>query len=305
MCGDMVTAIKRRSLFLTGEVVWAAKSVAEKTRVKWVSTSVAPISFFSIYDPPVPPPAPWFEHLRVLGPGFQRVVNSVIKKMIGTWYGPYKEFRRDLGLNENHDPLFDGKSSDLLHLAVFLRVLGAPQSDWPPQTVQTGFCFYDGQEYTGVMPEGLSSELPGTPANRRSFSLWVRPPFSIRGISSSRALRPPSVSVAGRYSFTGHENAPPEGLISEIVGYPYAPYSLVFSKAACVVHQGGVGTTGQVLRPGVPHLIMPFGHDEPDNAARCRRIGVAEIVRRSSYDASTASAALQKILGEMPVLRES
>ena len=95
----------------------------------------------------------------------------------------------------------------------------------------------------------------------------------------------------------GNENEPPQGVNTGIVAFPYAPYSLVFPKAACVVHQGGVGTTGQVLRAGVPHLIMPFGHDQPDNAARCRRFGVGEIVRRSSYNASTASAGLKKILG--------
>ena len=78
--------------------------------------------------------------------------------------------------------------------------------------------------------------------------------------------------------------------------WDFAPYSLVFSRAACIVHQGGVGTTGQALRSGRPQIIVPFSHDQPDNAARCRRSGLAETIARDSYRADTAAAALQKVL---------
>ena len=50
------------------------------------------------------------------------------------------------------------------------------------------------------------------------------------------------------------------GLISpQILALPYAPYSRVFPCAAAIVHQGGSGTTGQVLRAGRPSLCVPFG----------------------------------------------
>jgi UDP:flavonoid glycosyltransferase YjiC (YdhE family) len=294
MYEDMTKAVDGADLFLTGEVVFAARSVVEKTGVKWVSTSVAPISFFSIYDPPVPPPAPWFEHFRFLGPGFQRVVNGLMRKAIGKWFGPYRQFRRELGLSESHQPLFDGKYSEVLHLALFSHVLGAPQPDWPPQTVQTGFCFYDGQKDTGTMPEGLSEFLD------------VGEPPIVFTLGSAAVLDPKdffhesvrAAKLLGRRAVLLHglEDTAPDGLNSDIVDYPYAPYSLVFPRAACVVHQGGVGTTGQVLRAGVPHLIMPFGHDQPDNATRCRRIGVAEIIRRNRYNGTTAAAMLKKIM---------
>ncbi len=88
----------------------------------------------------------------------------------------------------------------------------------------------------------------------------------------------------------------PSGLTDDIVGFEYAPYSLLFPRAACVVHQGGVGTTGQVLRAGIPHLIVPFAHDQPDNAVRCRRSGVAEIIGRDDYTAESASKMLNHIL---------
>jgi UDP:flavonoid glycosyltransferase YjiC (YdhE family) len=65
------------------------------------------------------------------------------------------------------------------------------------------------------------------------------------------------------------------------------------------VHQGGVGTTAQVLRAGVPHLIMPYSHDQPDNAARCERIGVARTISREKYYAETAVKQLRELLGDL------
>jgi UDP:flavonoid glycosyltransferase YjiC (YdhE family) len=83
-----------------------------------------------------------------------------------------------------------------------------------------------------------------------------------------------------------------------IAAFPYAPYSQVFPRAACVVHQGGIGTTSQVLRAGVPHLFMPYSHDQPDNAARCERLGVARIISRDEYNADSAAKILRELLAE-------
>lgn len=85
---------------------------------------------------------------------------------------------------------------------------------------------------------------------------------------------------------------------SKIAAFDYAPYSLVFPRAACVVHQGGVGTTAQVLRAGVPALIMPYSHDQPDNAARCERIGVAKTISREKYTAEITARKLREILAD-------
>jgi UDP:flavonoid glycosyltransferase YjiC (YdhE family) len=30
-------------------------------------------------------------------------------------------------------------------------------------------------------------------------------------------------------------------------------------------------------------LIMPYSHDQPDNARRMRRLGIARVIQRSSY----------------------
>ena len=91
-------------------------------------------------------------------------------------------------------------------------------------------------------------------------------------------------------------NDAPVNTDENVAAFDYAPYSLVFPRAACVVHQGGVGTTAQVLRAGVPALIMPYSHDQPDNAARCERLGVARVISRDRYNAENAARKLRYIL---------
>ena len=70
----------------------------------------------------------------------------------------------------------------------------------------------------------------------------------------------------------------------------YAPYSALFSRASLVVHQGGVGTTAQCLRAGRPMLIMPYSHDQPDNARRMRRMGVARVIQTIELQAVARGA---------------
>ncbi|HEX6642721.1 MAG TPA: nucleotide disphospho-sugar-binding domain-containing protein, partial [Thermoanaerobaculia bacterium] len=67
---------------------------------------------------------------------------------------------------------------------------------------------------------------------------------------------------------------------------------------SAIVHQGGIGTTAQALRAGRPMIVVPYGFDQPDNAARLRRIGVAETIARKKYDRKRAVAALRLILND-------
>jgi len=78
----------------------------------------------------------------------------------------------------------------------------------------------------------------------------------------------------------------------------YAPYSALFSRAAMVVHQGGVGTTAQCLRAGKPMLIMPYSHDQPDNARRMRRLKVARSIQRANYTPLRVARRLKAMLAE-------
>jgi len=297
MYEDLTEAVQGADLLISGEVVFAAASVAEKTGIKWITTSLAPVSFMSPHDPIVPPTAQWLRHFRFLGATFHGGLLAVVRRMVESWFEPYRKFRREIGLSENHSPIFSGKYSDLLHLAMFSKVLGKPQPDWHSPTLQTGFCFYDGQQDLGKMPEGLTEFLETGDApivfTLGSAAVMDARDFFEESAKAAKILNRRAVLLYGVY------NESPKGVDENIVGFDYAPYSQVFPKAACVVHQGGVGTTAQVLRAGVPHLIMPFSHDQPDNAARCERIGVARTISREKYTAQTTAKQLRELLGDL------
>ncbi len=310
MFEDLMKAVERADLLISGEVVFAAASVAEKTGIKWITTSLAPASFLSPHDPFVPPTAQWLKHFRFLGATFHTGVYSLVHRLVASWLEPYRNFRREIGLSETHDPVFKDKFSKLFHLAMFSKVLGKPQPDWHTPTLQTGFCFYDGQQDLGKMPEGLTEFLDaGEPPI--VFTLGSAAVMDARdffeesakaaGILNRRAVllygifnEPPKLVESGEWRVESEKKEQPA-----IVAFDYAPYSQIFPRAACIVHQGGVGTTAQVLRAGVPALIMPYSHDQPDNAARCERLGAARTIVREKYKAETAAKELRELLADL------
>lgn len=299
---DLMRNVADADLFISGEVVYAAKSVSEKSGVKWVSTSLSPISLFSNFDPGVFPQAEWLDNLRFMPVLFHQTLFAFLRWTLNLsgMFDQYKKFRRDIGLREDHDPVFREKASDLLHLVMFSKVLMVPQPDWFPAAVQTGFCFYDGQQDHGKMPDGLqeflhASEAAGEPPiifTLGSAAVMDPGKFFEESIAAAKKLNKRAVLLYGVY------NEPPAGLTDDIAGFPYAPYSQVFPRAAAVVHQGGIGTTSQVLRAGVPMIVMPYAHDQPDNAARCRRLGVSRTIGRYEYNADVAVRELTPLLND-------
>ena len=295
MYDDLLAACDGADLLINGELIYVAESVAETTGIKWITTSLAPISMFSSHDPSVYPTAEFLEILRPLPAFFHKSLFSVMKWTVRDWFEPFGEFRRGLGLSDNIDPVFIDKYSRLLHLAMFSKAIAKPQPDWFSPTLQTGFCFYDESETVALEPELEAFLKAGDPPivfTLGSAAVLDAGDFFDESAKAAKELGRRAVLLYGR------DNEAPKGLDANIVAFEFASYSLVFPYAACVVHQAGIGTTSQVLRAGVPHLIVPFSHDQPDNAARCRRAGVAEIVSRDGYRAASAAAGLTRILGD-------
>jgi UDP:flavonoid glycosyltransferase YjiC (YdhE family) len=86
-----------------------------------------------------------------------------------------------------------------------------------------------------------------------------------------------------------------------VIAVEYAPHSELFPRAAANVHHGGIGTTVQAMRAGRPMVIVPFSHDQPDNGARCERLGIARVVPRRKASAARLAAALREVLGDAAV----
>jgi UDP:flavonoid glycosyltransferase YjiC (YdhE family) len=64
------------------------------------------------------------------------------------------------------------------------------------------------------------------------------------------------------------------------------------------VQQCGIGTLAQALRAGRPTLAVPFAHDQPDNAWRATRLGVARTIPAQRYSAGRAGRELGRLLDD-------
>ena len=199
----------------------------------------------------------------------------------------------ELGLRTQCDPVFRDKFSPDLVLALFSRVLAQSQPDWPPQTVQPGFVYYDRQPPTtegfAELERFLAYGDPPIVFTQGSTAAHNPGDFYEVSAEVARLLRRRAVLIGGN-EFSREQK-------TDILAIRYVDYSKVFPRAAAIVHQGGSGTTGQALRAGRPTLIVPYGWDQPDNAARVHRLGTGLWLERTDYSAGTAVAALQTLLG--------
>src|SRR5215207_8080931 len=117
---DLLQAVAGADLLITHPAAPAGPLVGRKTGMPWISTVLAPFSFISAYDPPVPPYWQWTRKLSVLGP---RVMGFLLNLSKSSYKSrAVTEFRDELGLEDNGNPMFEGQHSPLRVLALFSEV---------------------------------------------------------------------------------------------------------------------------------------------------------------------------------------
>jgi UDP:flavonoid glycosyltransferase YjiC (YdhE family) len=292
---DLAAAAHGADLLVTHPITFAGPLVAERHQIPWVSTVLAPMSFFSAYDLPVFPALPWLIGLRRLGPGVSRGLVHLAKWMTRRWPEPIHRLRADLGLPAGGNPFFEGQFSPGLTLALFSHVLATPQPDWPPHTRVTGFVFY---EEPNRLPPEVAQFLDAGPAplvfTLGSSVVSTAGPFYRESLEAVRRLGCRAVLLVG----TDPQNQPPEPLPEGVLAVPYAPHASLFPRAQAIIHQGGIGTTAQALRARRPMLVVPHAYDQPDNALRVVKLGVARTLFPKHYAAPRVATQLQAILAE-------
>jgi len=118
--------------------------------------------------------------------------------------------------------------------------------------------------------------------------------FYRESLDAARAVGRRALLLVGRQDQALLAEPLPAGLLA----VDYAPHQLVFPRAAAVVHHGGVGTTARALAAGRPMLVVPHAHDQPDNAHRVARLGLARVLDARRYRARRAAAHLRALLAD-------
>jgi rhamnosyltransferase subunit B len=289
---DLLQAVQGADLLLTHPISFAGPLVAQTTGIPWVSTVLAPVSFFSAYDLPAPPFWTWMRHVKILGPRFVTAFLNQFKNFYKN--EEYEQFRKELGLPDRGNPIFEGAHSPSLVLALFSPVFAQPQPDWPPQVQVTGFAFYDGRNELEMPPElarFLDNGPPPIVFTLGTSAVWVARDFYRESIAAAGLLGRRAVLLIG-----DDRNQPEEALPPELIAVNYAPFEALLARACAMVHHGGVGTTSQGLRAGIPTLIVPFAFDQPDNAAHAARLGCSRTLPRAKYKAARVAKELDILL---------
>jgi UDP:flavonoid glycosyltransferase YjiC (YdhE family) len=290
---DLTAAVDGADLLLTHPATLAGPIVADLRRLRWASSVLAPLSFFSVHDPIVPPPAPWVHAITSRSPLLSRFFLRLTDRITQKWAGPVHTVRARLGLPINGNPVLAGQHSPHLVLALFSRVLGEQQPDWPPHTVLTGAMLYNGADAAGLPSEIAGFVDAGDPPI--VFTLGTSAVFSAGSFyevsaAAARRLGRRAVLLTG----PGAPASPVNG--HGILCAEFAPHRALFARAAAIVHQGGIGTLHEALASGQPMIVVPHAHDQPDNASRAARLGVARTIYPKQYRVDTVTAALRALL---------
>lgn len=289
---DLEAAAADVDLVVSHPVTFAAPIVAERRRLPWLASVLAPLSFFSSYDFPVLPNAPGLAALRHLGPWTGRALMALARRATAPWTAPVAALRRELGLPPAGDPLYDGQFSPHGTLALFSSALGAPQPDWPARTTVTGFPFFN---RAIPMPDAVvrfldAGDAPavftlGSSAVHNAGMFWDE------SLAALAALGGRALLLVGRDPSALEATLPPH-----ILAVDRAPHDQIFPRASVVVHQGGVGTTGQAMRAGRPQLVVPHAHDQFDNAYRVRQRGLGRVLYPRQYTAARVMTTIRALL---------
>jgi len=302
---DAATRPERADLLLLGELNYAGPLVAEVTGIPWASYVLAPLSFFSAFDPPVLPMYPRLARADKTVPGMGRAIKRLARFVSRKWPQPIYDLRNELDLPKGANPLFDAKHSPFLVLALFSPLLGTAQKDWPEHAKITGFCFYDSDAGNAALPAQLEKFLAAGPApvvfTLGSAAVLAAGKFYEFSAKAALKLGVRAVLLIG----SDARNRPAQELPESICVAEYAPYSALLPRASMVVHQGGVGTVAQCLRAGKPMLIMPYSHDQPDNGRRMRRLKVARVIQRASYTVFQVARRLKAMLADPKFARRA
>jgi rhamnosyltransferase subunit B len=290
---ELRAACASADLLVSAAVQLAASFVVDLTGIPWASVALTPVVVPSAYVAPLP-------GIYLPGP-LQRAVNRFF------WTGglitvrriadkPVNRIRQEYGLPPLRDVMYTGNLSRA-YTAVAISPTFIPRPpDWPPYIHETGFLYWDtpaSWQEPEALTEFLAGPEPVIAISSGSMGPEVKHAFTRFFNTSIEAVR----SVGARALIIGAapgvlSDPLPEGVLAT----PYAPFSQVYPRCAAVIHHGGVGTTAQSLRAGVPTLIVPWGVDQYYHGEAVKLLGAGRWMQRRFYSVGRATEALRDLL---------
>lgn len=287
------------SLIVTSMFALAGPIIAEKRNVPLAALLLQPIAILSSSAPSLMPDMPIFIRHSPgrIGKAWNAILCNVMRaEMLRRYAKELNAVRNAHGLNAMRAaPIFEIEGNVILRIATYDPLFARIPPDAPPKIQLTGFPNFDsGAGHAEGLPLELEHFLSNGPPpivfTLGSFAVFAPGDFYTQSIRAARLLGQRAVLLIGA------DASPPTDLGRDVCVVDYAPHSKLFPRASCIVHHGGIGTTGQALMSGKPQLVVPFMGDQPDNANRIVAMGVGNQLPAKFYHANRAKALLKELL---------
>lgn len=273
-----------------------ARLAQEKLGIPMASVHLQPVLLRSLMDSGRQGRIP-------MGPGVPRFLKrSLFWSMDKFWIDrrmapPLNSFRGRLGLAPVTHLFRDYIHSPQLVIGFFPEWYAAVQPDWPVNTHLAGFVLHDDSERQTVNAE-VEEFLAAGP-----------PPLVFTPGSAAATLKDFFRESVSACRMGGHRamlvtNFPEQirsDLPSHVRSFSYVPFSRILPRCAALIYPGGIGTMAQAIKAGIPHLVVPHGHDQPDNALRMQRLSLGLSVYPERFKAARITRMLHALLTQKSI----
>ncbi|MDP7301612.1 MAG: glycosyltransferase, partial [Pirellulaceae bacterium] len=200
--------------------------------------------------------------------------------------------RRELGLPPMKRAFGRWIHSPLATLCLFPEWYADCQPDWPRNTYTTGFPLWDERNVTALPPQlndFLNHQEPPIVFTPGSAVLHGQD-FFRAAVEATQRLGKSAILL------TRFPEQLPRSLPDTIRHFDYIPFSQVLPRAAALVHHGGIGSTAQAMAAGIPQLMMPMAHDQPDNAYRVKKMHIGDWLLPRHFSGRRVAGKLSRLL---------
>jgi rhamnosyltransferase subunit B len=266
-----------RTVLVGSTLAWHLRLLQETHALPAVTVHLSPLCLFSATAPARLPGTPdmtgWPPALvRALQAGVERfALDRVVTPGLNA-------LRRDLGLPPVRRVMSHWANAPQRVIGAWPEWFAPRQPDWPAQAVTSGFA-----RWTAAASAPLEPAL-------RAFLDAGPPPIGFTPGSAmahgrdffARALAACAATGQRALLITPYADQLPSPLPPGAFAVAYAPFDALLPRLAALVHHGGIGTCAQALAAGLPQAVMPFAHDQFDNALRLQRLGCGLTLSRRS-----------------------
>ena len=277
--------------------VFAAPIIAQKRSLPLINIVLQPMAMLSSYDPPSTPDFWMAKQAPVgrVGAAWNDTVYAIMRRALKHLYSDQIDsVRAEHGLFPcGAADMLEPQRKAALVLGCYSPTLASLPADAPPRTEIAGFPFFDSQEGRNDPLDPVLAEFLGYGTAPIVFTLGT---FAVNGGGRFYEQAEAAARLLGVRAVLLTGNQADVVVDGSIVRCGYVPHSLLFPHASLIVHHGGVGTTGQVMRAGKPHLVVPHMGDQSDHAHRIERLGLGLSLKAAHFTAARAAPKMRRLL---------